>query len=117
VKTFALSMVLLAASLHQVACGKRLASSHRQEPRNGDAAQVASGMKAPGEAAHPQAESGEDHYNLANDLKHDLQADDSLREYGLALQAQKRPTSRKTSPTTKMDFSICCKFLASVSCA
>jgi tetratricopeptide (TPR) repeat protein len=83
-KTFALSMVLLAASLQQVACGERAVSSHRQESRN-DAAALDGGDTA--QEVKPQAMSGEDHYNLASDLKHDRQADDSLREYNLALQA------------------------------
>jgi tetratricopeptide (TPR) repeat protein len=86
-KTFILGLVFLAASLQQVACGERVASSHRQGSPQGDAAQDGGGGKTPENEAQVRARSGEDHYHLANDLSHDRQADEALAEYNLALQA------------------------------
>jgi tetratricopeptide (TPR) repeat protein len=82
-----LSMVLLAACLQQVACGERVVSSHRQDSRNGAAAQEGGDTKGTDQEGEPQPGSGEDHYNLATELSHDRQGDEALKEYNLALQA------------------------------
>jgi tetratricopeptide (TPR) repeat protein len=85
--TLILNLVfLVVASLPQVACGERVVSSHRGGSRNVDAAQDG-GDKATNQEVEPQRGSGEDHYNLANELSNDREADEALKEYNLALQA------------------------------